>query len=58
MTKPRVDAVHVTYYRKGKCEVCGKQAEREKTFTGPTYDDARRQAARWEERPIRHKRCE
>ena len=55
--KPRVDVVTGTYYRKGKC-VCGRQAERERTFVGPSLEDISRQADEWTSRPIRHKKCE
>ena len=44
-----------TGYKTGKCEVCGKTAERSHPFTGA---DAYEQMLAWEKEPIRHKRCE
>lgn len=56
--KPQVNLVTAQYYRKGKCEVCGKGAEREKTFSGTTLEECQAQADRWMETPIRHRKCE
>lgn len=58
MSKPRVDAVIGTFYRKGKCEVCGKHVERERSFRGTTYADMEQQGAAWGATPLVHKRCE
>lgn len=33
MSQPNVDQVSGTYFRKGACVVCGKQAERTRTIT-------------------------
>lgn len=55
--KPRIDKITGTYYRRDKC-VCGKTAEREKSFSGPDMDSVAAQAREWEKAPIRHKRCE
>ena len=56
--RPRIDVVHASYFRSEKCEACGNTAERHRTFTGPSLADTDRQAKAWNERPLRHKKCE
>lgn len=46
------------FYKKGKCEVCGKHAEREKAFASDEYHQMLSQGVEWQSQPIRHKRCE
>ena len=58
MSKPRIDVVQASYFRREKCEACGKTAERHRTFTGTSLADCDRQAKTWQERPLRHKKCE
>jgi hypothetical protein len=56
---PRVDAVEGEFFRKGKCDACGKSGvERTKTFRGKDMDEVYAKAAAWENEPLRHKKCE
>jgi hypothetical protein len=53
-------------YKRGKCEVCGKTAERQKVFTVKrdtlhwfeAHNEVTAMAEAWMARPVRHKRCE
>lgn len=54
----KIDAVVATYYRKGKCERCGKHAERERTFRGATLEECNEQANAWANSTLFHRRCE
>lgn len=56
--KPRVDKVSGEFFRKGRCERCGKQAERIRTFSAPTFDQVEAAGKAWGETPLLHKRCE
>lgn len=58
MSGPSIAVVQASYFRSEKCEVCGKTAERHRTFTGLSLVDTDRQAKAWNERPLRHKKCE
>jgi hypothetical protein len=52
-----INRVTGSFYRKGKCEVCGKTAERTKSFSAPTHEAMMAMGARWTGR-LRHKKCE
>jgi hypothetical protein len=54
----RVDRVTGSYFRHGPCTVCGKRAERSKTFDGRTLHDCNLQADAWYDTPLVHRRCE
>ena len=57
--KPVVNAVSGEFFRKGKCDSCGRSGvERTKTFTGPTMENVQEQADAWAKQPLKHKRCE
>lgn len=56
--KPRVDSVSGDFYRRDKCVVCGKTAERSRTFTASTLKAVRIKGTAWGKRPLAHKKCE
>lgn len=57
--RSRVDKVTCTYFRKGKCEACGKSGvERTQNFSGTTMEMCEEQAAVWMRTPLVHKKCE
>lgn len=56
--RARVDRVVGDYFRKGKCEVCGKSCERSKSIAADTYAAMEAKAAEWGKKPLTHKRCE
>jgi hypothetical protein len=56
--QPRVDRVSGSYFRQGRCVVCGKSAEGSMTFTGAALADCDQQADAWYNTPLVHRRCE
>lgn len=58
MSKTRVDKITGSFFRKGRCDLCGKQCERSRTFSGTTYATMQDRAKRWGEEPLMHRKCE
>lgn len=46
-----------SFYRRDKCEVCGKTAERNRSFTADSHEAMMAKGAAWTG-PLRHKKCE
>jgi len=56
--RPRVDRVSGSFFRRGRCKVCGKGAERSKTISADSYEAMMAKSERWGEEPLLHKKCE
>jgi len=56
--KPRVDKISGSYFKRGRCTVCGKTADRSATFSAPTYAEMLAQGETWSQQPVMHKKCE
>ena len=55
---PRIDKVTGEFFKKGRCVVCGKQAERIKAIAGATMALMEAKGRAWAELPVMHKKCE
>ena len=56
--KPRVDRVTGSFFKRGRCQVCGKFAHRDRTFSAPTYEAMMAKGEAWGKEPVLHKKCE
>lgn len=58
MSIPRINLISGEFYRRAKCVVCGKTAERVRTFTGSSMEEINQKGKAWGNRPLAHKKCE
>jgi hypothetical protein len=56
--RPRVDSVTGSFFKRGRCKVCGKTTDRSRSFTADTYEAMLAKGEQWGEEPLLHKKCE
>lgn len=55
---PRISRVTGTFFKKGKCTVCGGSTERTKSISADTEETMMERGRRWTGEPLKHRRCE
>lgn len=54
----RIDKVTGEFFKKGRCEVCGRSAERTRQIEAATYHLMLKKGRDWSAAPVLHKKCE